>query len=277
MSIINYTADKKGNLSLDHISLVGKSWSSDYQNANPFPHIVFDNFLPEKVIKDIILKFPTENIQDNFNDKKQNKKRTFNPNDLESNYLKSIFHYFNSKRFLAFLEELTGIKGLIPDPDFLGGGFHETLRGGHLGIHADFNIHKRLILHRKINVLIYLNDNWKESYGGNLELWDKKMNGKVVSVSPTINKCVIFNTEIDSFHGHPDPLKVPNKITRKSIALYYYTSSEALYDLLPQRSTVFKKRKGSSDPNNISQSFKNFLKDFLPPIITRNFINKRIG
>ena len=107
---------------------------------------------------------------------------------------------------------MTGIEGLIPDPDFLGGGFHETLRGGHLGIHADFNIHKRLILHRKINVLIYLNDNWKESYGGNLELWDKKMNGKVVSVSPTINKCVIFNTDIDSFHGHPDPLKSQIKL-----------------------------------------------------------------
>jgi len=275
MSIVTFNSNSKGNISLNSISTKGKTWETDYKNAIPFPNIVLENFLPEDIIQEILSKFPTSNILDNFNDNKQNNKRTFNPTELESYFLKSIFNEFNSKRFLTFLEELTGIKGLIPDPDFLGGGFHETFNGGHLGIHADFNIHKRLNLYRRINVLIYLNNDWEDSFGGNLELWDKKMQSNIKSIAPIMNRCVIFNTDIDSYHGHPDPLSAPDNITRKSIALYYYTASEEIYKKVPLRSTVFKKRKGFNDPNNIKQVITNTLKDILPPIIARRLIYKK--
>jgi Rps23 Pro-64 3,4-dihydroxylase Tpa1-like proline 4-hydroxylase len=141
-----------------------------YQKAKPFPHIVLDDFLPDAVINKIIHKFPKANSYANYNNGKERYKKAYNPDELKSSYLRSIFYSFNAKPFLTYLENLTGILGLIPDHDFNGAGFHEIGTGGHLGIHADFNIHKRLKLKRRINVLIYLNESWQEEYGGHLEL-----------------------------------------------------------------------------------------------------------
>ena len=110
---------------------------------------------------------------------------------------------------LEFLEGLTTIQGLIPDPYFIGGGYHETGRGGKLGIHADFRINEQLHLHRRLNVIIYLNERWQPEWGGALELWDREMKEKCREVMPVFNRCVIFNTDANSFHGHPDPLQRP--------------------------------------------------------------------
>src|SRR5206468_2179145 len=98
----------------------------------------------------------------------------------------------------------TGIPGLMPDPYFEGGGLHETKRGGHLGIHADFNIHSQLKVERRLNLLIYLNENWDKTFGGELELWNKDMKECAVRVAPIFGRAVIFNTDLDSFHGHPE-------------------------------------------------------------------------
>src|SRR3546814_6396188 len=93
-----------------------------------------------------------------------------------------MFYAFNSRPFLAFLEALTGIERLIPDPYFEGGGFHEIGRGGYLNVHADFNLNKRLNLRRRLNVLIYLNKDWEPAFGGDLELWDAGMKHRVRAV-----------------------------------------------------------------------------------------------
>lgn len=97
-------------------------------------------------------------------------------------------------------------------------------------------------MQRRINVLIYLNKNWKKNYGGYLELWDKKMRKKVLSTQPIFNRCVIFNTDSDAFHGHPDPLNTPENITRKSLALYYYTASKSIYNEIEGLTTQFQGR-----------------------------------
>ncbi len=274
MSLIKFSKKEGGGNIIANLPSKNALLSKKYQGARPYPHIILDDFLPVETIQKVLRKFPTNRVLDSFSNKRENKKRTFNPNDLDSDYLKTLFYSLNSKYFLTFLEDLTGIQGLIPDPDFSGGGFHETLDGGHLGIHADFNLHERLHLHRRINVLIYLNDEWLEEYGGNLELWDLDMKNKVKSIAPIMNRCVVFNTDSDSYHGHPDPLSTPNGITRKSIALYYYTSSKAIYSELPQRSTVFKKRPNSADTLNINQTLKNIVKEIIPPVIARYFFNK---
>ncbi|HHZ70715.1 MAG TPA: 2OG-Fe(II) oxygenase [Methylococcaceae bacterium] len=242
-----------------------------YQKAKPFPHIVLDDFFPNTVIKKITHEFPEANSYANYNNDRERYKKAYNPDDLKSSYLRSLFYSFNAKPFLTYLENLTGIPGLIPDPDFNGAGFHEIGTGGHLGIHADFNIHNRLKLKRRINVLIYLNESWQEEYGGHLELWEKDMSKKALSIAPLMNRCVIFNTESDTFHGHPDPLKTPKGITRKSIALYYYTASDAILDEYRAHSTLFETRENSSDKRDTKRIVKGSIKDLCPPMIYRKY------
>ena len=157
---------------------------------------------------------------------------------------RQLFHFFNSRPMLEFLEGLTTIRGLIPDPYFIGGGFHETGRGGKLGIHADFRINEQLHLHRRLNVIIYLNEQWNPEWGGALELWDRHMKAKVRELMPVFNRCVVFNTDADSFHGHPDPLSTPEGVLRRSIALYYYTASKEIYNEVPNTSTMYHARPG---------------------------------
>lgn len=203
---------------------LGEERMGDYAFAEPFSHAVIDNFLPVDMAESLLAHFPKEAKS---HDKVYEKgyggthKRQILPHDCDA-HMRAAFHFFNSSAMLQFIEGITNIKGLLPDPYFAGGGLHETSRGGLLGIHADFQVNEALQLYRRVNVLIYLNKDWKAEYGGNLELWDKAMTQKVVEVAPIFNRCVIFNTDADSFHGHPDPLTTPDDITRKSIALYYY-------------------------------------------------------
>lgn len=222
----------------------GDDLLDEYIFAEPYPHIVIDNFLPDFFANNLLQNFPEQSMQEDVIFKgrvfEHNKRQIF-PYTC-NNFSRNAFSFFNSSPFLEFLEALTNIKGLIPDPHFSGGGFHEISRGGLLGVHADFRIQERLHLNRRINVLIYLNKNWEKSYLGNLELWDAQMTKCVKSIEPIFNRCVVFNTDSDSYHGHPDPLNVPDGITRKSIALYYYTASMAIYDETPNLSTVFRAR-----------------------------------
>ncbi len=130
----------------------------------------------------------------------------------------------NSRQFVLFLETLTGIDNLIPDPYFIGGGAHMAGRGDFLKIHADFNWHHKLQAHRRVNALLYLNENWHEEWGGALEFWNKDMTGVVVSISPLFNRLAIFNVGIDSNHGQPQPNECPEDENRKALNLYYYTT-----------------------------------------------------
>ena len=126
------------------------------------------------------------------------------------------------------LEDLTGEVGLIPDPYLLGGGIHSTVNQGFLKMHADFNWHTHLKLYRRLNLLIYLNKDWDESWGGALKLASLGNSGLEVGkvIMPDFNKTVIFTTTNSSYHGHPEPMNLPGGRTRNSLALYYYLSSK---------------------------------------------------
>ena len=145
----------------------------------------------------------------------------------------------NSHPVLQFLEKLTGIGGLIPDPSFAGGGCHQIEPGGKLQVHVDFNKLQPANLDRRINLLIYLNKDWKEEYGGHFELWDAEGKACVKRVLPLFNRCVVFSTTQTSYHGHPHPLTCPEGWTRKSIALYYYTNGRDDGHASDGHSTVF--------------------------------------
>ncbi len=156
--------------------------------------------------------------------------------------LRALISELQSKRFVTILEGITGIDGLIVDHGLNGGGLHQITQGGKLDIHADYNYHPITKLDRRVNVLVYLNSDWASSWKGSLELWDKGMTHCIDTYSPIINRMVIFNVTDDAFHGHPDPLACPSDVTRKSIALYYYTNGRPEHEKTEPHSTIFKAR-----------------------------------
>jgi Rps23 Pro-64 3,4-dihydroxylase Tpa1-like proline 4-hydroxylase len=216
------------------------SLQKQYREAQPYPHIVLENFLQPETLEKALSEFP--DVQSggwihyvHFNEKKFGKNKL----DALPPTPQAIIQELNSKPFLEFLTALTGIPNLYSDQSLEGGGLHQSKRGGFLNIHADFTVHPHhRQWQRRTNVIVYLNKNWLEDYGGHLELWDRTMTRMEKKVSPIFNRCVIFNTDADSFHGHPHPLQCPEDVTRKSIALYYYTQEAA-----PQaRSTEYRAR-----------------------------------
>ena len=224
--------------------------NSTYLQAKPFPSIVFDNFFDEEVLNKILNDFPS-NIQDignEFNNKAE-KKLSLNSAEKLSIATNNFINFLNSEPFVKFLNKLTGIKEtLITDPYLIGGGLHELKNDGYLNIHADFNQHPQMKLDRRLNILIYLNHNWKEDNGGHLELWDKEMKKCEKKILPIFNRMVIFSTTDFSYHGNPNKIKVDENNSRKSIALYYYSNGRPSSEKkLGLHSTIFRKRPDTDD------------------------------
>ena len=242
---------------------VGMSLAKRYRTARPFPHIVIDDLLDPAFLRSAAADFPQRAGKRHFDRDQERLKYQFTPDEIGGATLRNLLLALNSPAILALLEELTGIAGLIPDPAFVGGGLHETLRGGHLSVHADFNIHQVMKVERRLNLLIYLNDDWRADYGGDLELWDGAMTRPVVRVAPLLGRVVIFNTDADSFHGHPDPLACPPDRSRRSIATYYYTALDA--NRMPrERTTMFRPRPGSQDRPDRRVALDHFIRDRVP-------------
>ncbi|PXW22291.1 2OG-Fe(II) oxygenase [Paraburkholderia caballeronis] len=252
----------------------GAELQTAYADASPFPHVVIDDFLPPELADRILGHFASSRGGDDLNmsyDRAQERfKSSYHPDTLAPE-LRAIFYAFNSRPFLQIVENLTGIKGLIPDPYFFGGGLHEIRQGGHLSIHADFNHHMPLDLERRINLLIYLNKDWKDEYGGQLELWDTAMTKRHHSIVPAFNRCVIFNTTSKSMHGNPQPVSHPGNVSRKSVALYYYT---ATWDGSKRsHTTQFKVRPNSGDEQDWTIRLREWRQDLLPPVVNRQMGN----
>jgi hypothetical protein len=138
---------------------------------------------------------------------------------------RDLIGYLHSPDFLQVLSEITAIDGLQPDPELRGGGIHAIGRGGYLKIHTDFNWHRGLSLHRRLNLLIYLNPAWDSAWNGDIELWSADARRRIFSLAPRLGNALLFETNDVSHHGHPDPLRCPEGTFRTSIALYYYTAT----------------------------------------------------
>jgi Rps23 Pro-64 3,4-dihydroxylase Tpa1-like proline 4-hydroxylase len=202
-------------------------------NEYPFPHTIIDNFLKEDVVEKVLTQMSAleeKDAESKFIDPKspyEYNKYAWNNNF--GPYLKELFAELNSPEFILYLEKLTGISGLITnDTSLRGAGIHRILKGGYLKLHTDFNTYfseKHGNLDRRLNLLIYMNPDWKEEYNGQLCLCDKENSICVDKIMPIMNRCVIFNTSSKSIHGHPDVLNTPQHISRQSIAVYYYTKN----------------------------------------------------
>jgi len=215
----------------------------------PFPHIVWDSFLDKKTLSFIEEEFPHE----------ESDLWTWKSNDVNSiKYMcqdqnliqqlpniNNLIKYLNSSYFCSILGSIFKIRNLVSDDDLAGGGLHMIGSGGFLKVHADFNqSDKKPGYHRRLNLILYLNDNWKNSYNGNLELWNTNLTRAEVEIEPILNRMICFNTQPDgdtvAYHGHPKPLNVPRWIYRKSIALYYYTKDKPNNVFSKKHKTIYK-------------------------------------
>jgi hypothetical protein len=241
----------------------------EYASAKPFPFILLDDFFNPEYLSQVLGDFPDLSKSDythEFKTGSRNEEKKFVSTSPEI-FTKKINHFFNflhSHIFLDFLKELAGVKEyLIPDPYFWGSGLHETKKDGFLKIHADFNVHPLLKLYRRINVITYLNKNWKDEWGGHVELWNKDVSKCIHKVLPIFNRVVIFSTSTFTMHGHPLPLTCPNNNSRKSLICYFYTNGRPKSEIdkkLPAHNTLYFNRKDSED--NVDKTMVEFKKIF---------------
>ncbi len=233
-----------------------------------------DDFLPEEALRPVLAEFPApgEEPWHRRTISTEIKLQTTGEEGMGPATVQ-LLHQFNSAPMIEFLETLTGIEGLIPDPHFVGGGLHQIEPGGFLKVHADFNRHDRLRLDRRLNLLLYLNDDWQEEYGGHFEMWDTKMTRCERRVLPVLNRCVVFSTTSESFHGHPEPLACPPGRTRRSMALYYYTNGRPAAETRSRHTTAFQRRPGEAwvEP----QSWRDRAKRYVPPALVDLVKSKR--
>lgn len=247
----------------DLLDAVAETYGESFATAAPFPHVVVDDLFPEQAVDDVLKEFPEPSTRSDWIrcDRETSVKLAM-PNDWTMGpSIRHLLNEFNSAAFVDFLEHLTGIEGLIPDPHYVGGGLHQIERGGYQKVHADFNHHERLPLDRRLVVMLYLNRNWDDGWGGQLELWDMTMTTCVQRISPIFNRMVVFATTDLAYHGLPDPLQCPSTVTRRSLALYYYTNGRPEHERSRAHGTLYQRRPGQ-DPSLRRPLWK----EFIPPI-----------
>ncbi|MDQ3571816.1 MAG: 2OG-Fe(II) oxygenase [Actinomycetota bacterium] len=221
-----------------------------YRSAKPFPHVVIDDFLPSDVVDECIAEFPSPGEDLTFwgDEGRSHKFGTNDELDMGPT-TRQVIAQINGGGMIKFLEELTGIRGLVSDPHLVGGGIHLLGQDGFLNVHADFNVHHDLKLDRRINVLLYFNPDWEEEWGGNLELWNADATSCERRVVPIAGRCVIFNTTDVALHGNPQPVNSPNGTPRRSLAFYYYTAGRPREERTASHATIYPERGERARPS----------------------------
>lgn len=186
-----------------------------FQSATPFPHAVLDDLWDPEQLRACAAEFPPGHDPrwTTYPDPKEYGKRA-GDSRMWGPATKAFFEQARSAETCRRLEELTGIGPLTADD--LGGGMHMTGEGGRLALHRDFNRHPTLPLERRLNLLVFLNPEWKREWGGTLYLGASQE----VAVEPLFNRTVLFACGPESWHGHPEPIVGDH--WRRSLACYFY-------------------------------------------------------
>jgi Rps23 Pro-64 3,4-dihydroxylase Tpa1-like proline 4-hydroxylase len=216
--------------------------TQEYASNRPLPHLVLKNFLDPDLALLAADEFPSSHTQVWTQYKHHNENKLgMSRRELFPEGLGRLADELNSPRFVSWLSRLTGISNLVADPRMEGGGLHESRRGGFLNLHTDFSHHHyQHKWRRRVNLILYLNRDWRKEWGGDIEFWDSSMERCVAKYPPQLNHVMIFNTDARCFHGFPEPLRCPEDVARRSLALYYYTIEPERKT--PSRSTDYRAR-----------------------------------
>jgi hypothetical protein len=217
----------------------------EFRAAQPFPFIKIDNLLEPDFAAEVARVYPsfehaaTRGLT--FKTVNEKKKVQITDSSLFPEPVRRLNDALASPGFLADLSYIAGIPNLMADPELDGGGMHVTGAGGRLDVHVDFNYLEKRKLHRRINLLLYLNSTWDEKWGGQVQLWDREVKHCRQSFAPVLNRCIIFETSDISFHG-VTPVSPEAPFPRCSFAAYYYTTDAPANWKGTVHSTVFRAR-----------------------------------
>jgi Rps23 Pro-64 3,4-dihydroxylase Tpa1-like proline 4-hydroxylase len=238
--------------------------ANQFKNGQPYKHIVADNFLKPEIADQLFDHFPSiDRLKKHYKGLNENKSEGSNFSDFHPAFTQ-VRDCFMSKEFCRWVEQVTGINDVFITDDNLGTGLHQGGDGSFLDIHVDFNIHHLKNVHRRLNMLIYLNKGWQAEYGGAMEMWNADMSKLEKKVLPEFNRCLIFETSEISYHGY-SKISLPAGVTRKSFYTYFYTElSPETAKQLKYHDTVFKPKPEDSQfkkvGTNVKETTKNFIK-----------------
>ena len=216
-----------------------------FADNRPFRHAVIENFFEEQIAEGLLRDFPPfdhDLAKNEFG--RPNRKWTVADMRSIGPFYKKVYEYIQSPLFLKAISEMTGIPDLVADPKMFGGGTHENLEGQALYPHIDFNYLDHEKLHRRLNLLIYLNKEWEEDWGGAIELHSnprRRQENTFTAILPLFNRCVIFETNERSWHAFRT-IRLPEgkkHLSRRSISIYLYTKDRPLEEIVPPHSTFY--------------------------------------
>lgn len=247
-----------------------KKLHDSFENAQPYKHLVMDDFLEEEFANLLYDHFPSiEKLNKHYKGLNENKSEGSNFGDFHPSF-SEMRERIMSEELGQWMTEVTGIPALFVTDDKLGTGLHQGSNGSFLDIHIDFNIHNEKNVHRRLNMLIYMNKNWKPEYGGDLEMWDAKMTQCEKKVAPLFNRAVIFETSEISYHGY-SKIHIPEDMTRKSIYSYFYTENRD--GAAKYHDTVFRAKPEDSTAKKVGTTVKENLKNFTKAQLKKIGIN----
>jgi len=221
-----------------------------YDEAQPFRHLVLDDFFESAYAEWLLDEFPAFDVQKAMNENGEIGAKCVHDNlpELGKPY-RALDEYIQSREFLGWLERVTGIDELVYDPDYFGGGTHENRHGQDLDPHVDFNKHPKTGLHRRLNLIVYLNREWDDDWGGAIEFHKNPRlppeENEIEYVQPRFNRAVLFETTHWSWHGF-ERINLPegddDPRSRKSVALYFYSKTRPPEEQTKPHSTIYVER-----------------------------------
>jgi hypothetical protein len=223
-------------------------YRGDFRSAKPFPYLVIDNFFDPAKAEQLLSEFPPfdpENAKNEFG--AVGRKAVVTDIRKISPFYAAVYDYIASQEFLDFVSDATGIPDLIHDEQMFGGGTHENLEGQELDPHVDFNFIEDRKLHRRLNLLLYLNKEWDAAWGGCLEIHSnprKPKENQIQVIAPMFNRAVIFETSEYSWHGF-ERIRLPEgkkHLSRKMLSIYLYTRERPAEEIAPPHATFYVQR-----------------------------------
>ncbi len=219
-----------------------------FLEAKPFRHAVIENFFDPEFAERLLDEFPTF-------DKKMARGESGEVGGKAVNTkiaaigpaYDELYSLLSSAPFLEYVSRLSGVENLILDPAMYGGGTHENLHGQDLDPHVDFNYDQSNQLHRRLNLIVYLNKGWQHEWGGAIEVHSNPRNpdeNRIQAWDPIFNRAILFETNEYSWHGFPQ-IELPEErrtLSRKSISIYLYTKQRPAEEIAPTHSTFYVQR-----------------------------------